>query len=296
MEKDISKSMCKIYMSKIARLKLSTAQKHDLKIIMPKAIVFVPDIRFRRPTVMSPIMRQSVDSSPGAILSQQQEHTLFLQLNYCRYKMNICRRKILKKAKWRNNEILELLHWYQKQLQARAQIASANMGLVPAMAKHVNYSGVEFTELVSEGNMALLRTIDHFDCSRGCKFSTYACQAILKSFSRIAKQSYRYRKFFPVQFDPAYEKDNYLDRLREEFLQDQVLEVCTIIRENLANLSGIEMSVMKNRFPLSQEAEESLTLKQLGQRLDLSKERVRQIQNQALAKLRDVAEERMIAI
>ena len=51
----------------------------------------------------------------------------------------------------------------------------------------------EFAEIVSEGNMALMRAVDKFSVDRGFKFSTYACRAILKAFSRTAMKSSRHR-------------------------------------------------------------------------------------------------------
>ena len=63
--------------------------------------------------------------------------------------------------------------------------------------------------------------------------------------------------------------------------------------KNLADLSGIEQSVVEMRFSLDQSHQSPLTLKQVGAKLGLTKERIRQIQNKALAKLRVTAEEHM---
>ena len=76
------------------------------------------------------------------------------------------------------------------------------------MAKRTRMGDVDFGELVSEGNMALLRAVEKFDIGRGFKFSTYACRAILKAFSRIAMKTNRYRQAFPTEFDPTMEKSN----------------------------------------------------------------------------------------
>ena len=57
--------------------------------------------------------------------------------------------------------------------------------MAPAMAKGINLCGMEFVDLVAEGNMALLNAIDRFDCSRGYRFSTYACNAIVKGFAKL---------------------------------------------------------------------------------------------------------------
>lgn len=296
MSRNTCKSNSGNHAARIARLRLSDTQKHYVQEILAKPVDFVPDERFRRPTVMAAIIQQDINILPGTKLAAQEEQILFLHLNYARYKMGLIRRRLLRIAKWTKKDVLELLKWNQKQLDVRNEITSSNLGLVLAMAKHVNYYGVEFSDLVSEGNMALLRAIDLFDCSYGFKFSTYACRAILKSFSRVARRLYRYRSFFPFQLEQPFEKSDYIDRLREESHHEQVQEVRNMIHNNLAELSEIELSVLKNRFPLSEDNLEPLTLKQVGERLDLSKERIRQIQKKAIGKLREVAEQRLIAI
>ena len=282
--------------ARIARLRLSDTQKHDLQEILAKPVAYVPDERFRRPTAMATIMQRDIKVSPGTTLTGQEEQILFLHLNYARYKMDQIRQRLLRIAKWPKKDVLELLEWNQKQFDVRSKIASGNLGLVMAMAKRVNYYGVEIADLVSDGNMALLRAINLFNCSRGCKFSTYACHAIFKSFYRAAKYNYRYRNLFPVQLEPAFEKSDHIDRLRKERHHDQIQEVRNMIHNNLADLSEIELSVLKKRFPLSKEDPESLTLKQVGERLDLSKERIRQIQKKAITKLREIAEQRLVAV
>ncbi|MEZ6241833.1 MAG: sigma factor [Phycisphaerales bacterium] len=80
------------------------------------------------------------------------------------------------------------------------------------MAKRTRMSEVDFADLVSEGNMALLRAVDKFDAGRGFKFSTYACRAILKAFSRQGMKLSKYRQRFPTDFDPKLEESDYLER------------------------------------------------------------------------------------
>lgn len=284
------------YAGKLVRMRLSVAQKVDVENIMAQPVSCTPNMQFRRPTVMAQILRQDVVTMPGENLTREDEQALFLQFNYARFRIGQIRRKLLRLAKWSKDDVTELLQWNQSQLDARSKIASSNMGLVLAMAKRANYYGVELTDLISEGSVALLRAADKFDCSLGFKFSTYACKAIYKSFGRAAKKHYRYRNFFSVQLGPTVEKDDHLDRAREERHQEQVGEVRTIMRDNLANLSTIELSVVSDRFSLNESESKAPTLKQLGEKLGLSKERVRQIQNVAIGKLRQVAEQRMVAV
>ena len=279
---------------KIAALNIHSSRKRILEELMADPIGYMPDEKFSRHSLMDPIMQQEVNVLPGGTLKPNEETTLFLQFNYSRHRMNQVRRKLLKSKRWDIHDVCDLLEWNQKQLVYRSKIVTSNMGLVLAMAKRAQYQGVEFTDLISEGSMALLRASEKFDVSRGLKFSTYACQAIFKGFSRAAKQTYRHHNMFPAQWDPALEKDDSLDQQRLETHSDLVDEVRAIVNHNLADLTDTELSIVRMRFSLEDTSQTPLTLKQVGDKLGLTKERIRQIQNKALAKLRLAAEERML--
>jgi RNA polymerase sigma factor (sigma-70 family) len=167
------------------------------------------------------------------------------------------------------------------------------------MAKRTKLSNVDFNEMVSEGNMALLRSVEKFDCSRGYKFSTYSCRAILKSFSRVAMRASRYRGTFPMEFDPAMERSDYAESQRDSIEQDCVDELKDIILQNLAGLSDVETTVIAERFalgkPAGADAPLPKTLEQVGMIIGVTKERVRQIQNNALRKIRVALEDRYLA-
>lgn len=221
-------------------------------------------------------------------LNTQQEQTLFQRFNYARCRVY----RVLKAGKGKKlpiDNVRQLLTWFKIVNAARAQIVQANLPLVLAMAKRTKLTGIDFSELISEGNMALLRSVDKFDCSRGFKFSTYACRAILKSFSRVAIRSSRYRSRFPTEFDPALEKSDFIERKRQEVEEYCVDELRSILVENVANLSDVERKVIRARFALDaidSDHAQPMTLEQVGVIIGVTKERVRQIQNKALEKLR----------
>lgn len=229
-------------------------------------------------------------SSEQVILTGAEERVLFLQFNYARFKIAEIQRSVKASADRRASDAQasELLRWYRIARSMREQIAETNLALVLAMAKRTRMSEVDFADLVSEGNMALLRAVDKFDCERGFKFSTYACRAILKAFSRQGMKLSKYRQRFPTDFDPKLERSNYLDTKRAEFVDDAAAEVKRIVLENQADLSDIERTVIEHRFRLESPDDDSkvMTLEQVGQIIGVTKERVRQIQNKALEKIR----------
>jgi RNA polymerase sigma factor (sigma-70 family) len=222
-------------------------------------------------------------------LTTEQEQRLFLRYNYARFRAA----KLLAKSAGRRltaKAAKELLWWNEQILATRAAIVQANMPLVLAMAKRTRLGHFDHAELISEGNMALLRSVDKFDCGRGFKFSTYACRAILKSFSRVAMRTSRYRGRFPTEFDPSLEKSNYIEQCREEHKADCVDELRGMISSNAADLNDVEVKVIRARFALGKVAgiaeDGPKTLEQVGLLIGVTKERVRQIQNRALGKLR----------
>ena len=155
-----------------------------------------------------------------------------------------------------------------------------------AMAKRTRLVSIDFNDLVSEGNLALLRSIEKYDCARGFKFSTYACRAILKSFSRVAMRMSRYRGRFPTELDPSMEKSTFVETKRGLVEQDCVDELKEILIKNLAKLSDVESTVIKERFAIGQAVDngsrKAKTLEQVGTIIGVTKERVRQIQTQGV--------------
>ena len=289
-------SLSRNRLEKIARLRLSKDDRKAVERLMAQPITYIPGEDFRRPAVMAEIMVRTVTIMPGHPLSREDEKTLFLQFNYARHLLCQTRRRLLRQGTWQRQEIEKLLHWHHEQLQYRSQIVTGNIGLVVGMVQRVNYPGVELGDLISEGNMALLRAAERFDCERGFRFSTYACRAIFKSFSRAAKQNYRYCSLFAAQLESTMEKDNHIEERRDEMRREWIDEVRTIVRDNLADLSGVEMSVVKLRFSLDRDSASPLTLKEVGAKLSLTKERIRQIQKKALEKLRVATSERLATV
>lgn len=279
---------------KLDALRLGAEQKAQLQAVLQEAVAYMPSDLFGKPSAMEPILQRRVVPVAGAGLTGEQEYVLFMQMNYSRYRLGQLRNKLLRQRAWDRKTISELLACHDRQLAIRSDIVASNIGLVPGMLKHVHYSGVDYDELVSAGNMALLRAVEKFDCTRGLKFSTYACRAIFKAFSRAARNIYTYHNRFPVQWDPALQKDDSQELEVEYRRQDRLDQIRGIIDENTAALSNMEMEVVRMRFALDEQQEKPLTLKEVGHRLGLTKERIRQIQNKALAKLKGSAQEQLV--
>jgi RNA polymerase primary sigma factor len=216
-------------------------------------------------------------------LSREEEALLFRRYNCAQYHLaNLMEKQARRFAPGRAREILA---WRRRVVENRSALTQANMALVVAMAKRTTTTSVEFGELVSEGNMALLRAVDKFDFSRGFKFSTYACCAILKSFSRVASKAGTYRQRFPVSFEPAMERSDEVERRYADQRDLEIEDLRRVLRHNRAGLTDAERTVVGARFAVIGQNRVQ-TLQEVSELLNLSKERVRQVQIGAVAKLR----------
>src|SRR5688572_21872731 len=229
------------------------------------------------------------------LMKPAEEKLMFLRFNFAKLKLGRIQRRI-KRYGLTKKDAQELLQWHNRFEHLREYLVRTNLALVLAMAKRTRLGDVDFAEIVSEGNMALIRAVDKFNVDRGFKFSTYACRAILKAFSRTAMKSSRHKMRFPVEFEPDMEKSDWTDRRRDQVEEDCIDELKAIVDRNLADLSDTEQTVIRRRFNWQQEEESPLTLEEVGQIIGVTKERVRQIQNKALAKIRLVMEDGVLRV
>lgn len=245
------------------------------------------------PDIQAVLANDRMPALPHAV-----EQRLFMRYNFARRQVSTILAEYAGK-RLSSAAARKLIAWGHRALAARSTIVRLNLPLVLAMAKRTKLSHIDYNELISEGNMALLRSVEKFDSSRGFKFSTYSCRAILKSFSRVAMRASRYRGAFPTEFDPAMERSDFVDRQRDTVERDCVDELKEIFIRNLAGLSEVERTVIAERFAIGKpqvaDLSQPKTLEQVGLIIGVTKERVRQIQNNALRKMRLALEGRFLA-
>ncbi len=224
------------------------------------------------------------------LMTSAEERLMFLRFNFSKRRVMQLKRKVALEGLTR--ELADdVVKWHGRYELYREYLTRTNLALVLAMAKRTRLGQIDFAEVVSEGNMALLRAVEKFDVERGFKFSTYACRAILKAFSRTSLKQNRYRNRFPVEFEPDLEKSDWVDRRRETHETECIDELKNIVDRNLAELTQVEQTVILQRFNWKEQQESPLTLEEVGRIIGVTKERVRQIQNKALSKIRQVMED-----
>jgi RNA polymerase sigma factor (sigma-70 family) len=263
------------------------------KMLFEDAEPALPLVGWYQPT-RDEAVDQTISGAP-TLMTAAQERLMFLRFNFSKRKLTLLQKKVGKEGLTRETAE-KFLDWHRRFEHFREYLTRTNLALVLAMAKRTRLGDVDFAEVVSEGNMALIRAVDKFNVDRGFKFSTYACRAILKAFSRTSLKSSRHKMRFPVEFEPDMEKSDWSDRKRDMVEEDCIDELKQIVDRNLADLTDVESTVIQRRFNWTQQDEHPLTLEEVGRIIGVTKERVRQIQNKALAKIRTVLEDGVLRV
>lgn len=245
-------------------------------VLDPEHLWYAPDPKLRSKAAAEDAIRiadwiQADRDEPGP-----DEQELFVSLHVCAQR---ARRREGKRPIPRSERLL----WAQRWQRIREYIVEKNMGLVYSMIARFGSRSLDDDDMLSDALFALSRAVDRFNPWRGYRFSTYACNVIARALMRRGKQESLYRKRFPVQHDVSFERpvkapddqtELYIERLHRA------------LRHNLGDLTELESRILAQRFPAQREDRQ--TFQEIGDAVGLSKERVRQIQNIALGKLREV--------
>ena len=221
------------------------------------------------------------------LLGREQEAHLFRKMNYLKHRAKAMR-NALDPARARTADLDRIEQLQEEALAVKNQIIRCNLRLVVSIAKRHVAPTNNFFELVSDGNMSLIRAVEKFDYARGNKFSTYASWAVMKNYARtIPEENHRRDRFVTghaEMFDSA--ADNRTDEHESLSAQSRMEEA---VKGMLGKLDDRERRIIVSRFGLGGVGEQ--TLEQLGKELGITKERVRQIESRAQAKLRTLAGE-----
>ena len=244
----------------------------------------------RRPSGLPPYLA-SLYEIP--LLTREQEQHIFRKFNYLKHKANRLRDS-LNPANPKASLMDEIERLYEEAVATKNEIVRANLRLVVSIAKRHVGQAENFFELVSDGNMSLLRAVEKFDYARGNKFSTYASWAIMKNYARTIPGEFKQRDRFRTSHDELFSatEEYRSDQFEQESAQNErEVQIGRILRR----LDDREQKIIIHRFGLDH-SQEPKTLKEVGASMGVTKERVRQIEARALGKLRLAAQEENIVL
>jgi len=219
------------------------------------------------------------------VLNREDEIELFRRYNYLKFL--VCQNRAGIKTTKVSGTMLSQIESYLAQAdEIKRRIIEANLRLVVNIARKHTLSGANLLDLVSEGNISLMNAVEKFDYSRGFRFSTFASWAIAKDYARkIPDHLGRLGKTTKASLANIHREMKTEDAADFAAIERAHHSLNQVIKDNLTER---EQYVIMNRFGLVGPPikKETKTLVQIGRELNLSKERIRQIELVALQKLR----------
>ena len=219
------------------------------------------------------------------VLNREREVELFRRYNYLKY--SACQTRAGMRPTLASSARLSQIEDYLAEAEeVKRKIIEANLRLVVSVARKHTTSGANLLDLVSEGNIALMRAVEKFDYTRGFRFATYASWAIAKDYARkIPAQTTRLDKATAASLAEIHRDLRSKDTADFAAIERAYQNLTQVIKNNLTER---EQYIIINRFGLVGPPikKATKTLKQIGEELGLSKERVRQLELIALQKLR----------
>lgn len=181
--------------------------------------------------------------------------------------------------------------------RALNKLIGANLRFVVSVARQYKGQGVAMEDLVSEGNMGLMKAAAKFDASKGVRFVNYAVVQIRQQIEKAIEQQTRQQNM-PLSVDAPLGHRTNMSLLSvlvnsnapmaDERIHSEAIEEA--VEFALGSLDKREAQVVNAFFGINQEHE---TMAEIAEDMELKRERVRQIRDKAVRKLRKAYKQRL---
>lgn len=196
----------------------------------------------------------------------------------------------------------------KKDVKARNKLVESNLKFAANVARNYKGLGLSYSDLIQEANAGLFRAADKFEPDRGNKFISYAVNWIRESIlTALKKRNSLPSEELPTDYnelellddikdfeDIEDEREIIVDNIyiQEEYDYEKEKDIATIVKLLLDTLTPREQFVVCKYNGINEKKPK--TLEEIGNELNLTKERVRQIHEKAMKKLRAFAVENCI--
>ena len=223
----------------------------------------------------------------ASLMSVEEEVAAFRRMNYLKYFYN--HKRMFLNNSTVSEEQLDLMDdLLERYERIRNDIVRSSIRLVISIVKKYCTPHCVFDDLLSDGYVSLLRAVDKFDFARGFRFSTYATRIIHRDLWRAIARDQTSRARFNTGNNTLLEgrSDTVISLVHERDSN----RVVSMIDQLLNGLDERERMIVSSRFGLESSGKKE-TFSALGKQLGISKERVRQLAERAVNKLRNSAQE-----
>ena len=180
---------------------------------------------------------------------------------------------------------------YDNDIEARNKLVSSNLKFVANIARKYQGRGLSYSDLISEGNLGLIKALDNFDGDKGFKSISYSVWWIKQTI----KEAIEKRNSIDAEDLPTYNEkeeiddDDSQDNLDIPYENDSAddIDIKQKIGSLMNFLSNKERTIISQYYGLN--GEEPKTLEEIGKELGISKERIRQINENSFKKMRSAA-------
>jgi RNA polymerase primary sigma factor len=222
------------------------------------------------------------------LLTAKGEAALFRKMNFLKYWANSFRSSL--DPRQPSEELIDEIEVLLSEAdRVRSQLVQSNLRLVVSIARRFASNHVSFDDLVSEGNLILMKAVEKFDYSRGFRFSTYVTHSVQRHFYRHFRNAQR-RKNTEVLGTEEILRETAAESSQpatdaRSISQQQASKLLSHMDECLDER---EQFIVRERFGLNSSGK-ARTLQSLSGDLGVCKERVRQLFHKAVDKMRHLA-------